>query len=622
MTQDHVKQLEELARIHGTDLQKGLTNERAEDLRRVQGKNDASVVKPKYSNMGSAVGSVMGSFCFQLLNVTMLICFVNYFLDFDLLYNLIAGCSCLFIMLISILVSIRSYKLDREKTDICKLVRVYRSGSLQEVPLSDLVCGDVIQISAGDMLPADVRIIEDDHFAVDSSSSFLQSTPSRSSTPSNETNPFLAHNVALFGSMCTMGTAKAIVVATGHSAMIVLLERERAFATAALKTRKNKGCSAVMVWDRVVGEWFLIGMAAAIGLAAAIPQLGVGSAPLVTTVKYGLVPFVFFLSGISLSSSALKQALFFCKLNILIQVFNLVFIPAVVYAAAKGLDAVGFDESMIKGLIIMSAVPTTVGMCSILTSAAGANVSISVINATIGNFLGIFLTPALLLLLLGSKSSIEIWPVVQQLLLLLLAPLMFGQVIQCCIGASRFNNIYFKKAVGAMNKLILIVILFQSFCKTFSSKITVATSDLVATIGICLGMYLVFLGLARLVFSLPCLKVSRADQVPSWFCGTHKTVAMGVPLITIVFAGTPDVGVVSLPLLMYHPIQMIVGTLLVPVIEKWVNSSGTNEEGKQQENEIKVEEVGLVEAQGLVEVRINLTIEQILAEARIKVSAK
>lgn len=118
------------------------------------------------------------------------------------------------------------------------------------------------------------------------------------------------------------------------------------------------------------------------------------------------------------------------------------------------------------------------------------------------------------------------------------------------------------------------------------------------------------------------MNVSRKDQVPSWFCSTHKTVALGVPLIQIIFGGRTDVGVISLPLLMYHPTQLIVGTLLVPKIERWLakqpvaastlgqsSSVGTGVNGGADGKEAE-------EAVVLLVTKGNLSVEGLLAEAR------
>ena len=41
------------------------------------------------------------------------------------------------------------------------------------------------------------------------------------------------------------------------------------------------------------------------------------------------------------------------------------------------------------------------------------------------------------------------------------------------------------------------------------------------------------------------------------FCSTHKTVAMGIPLITTIFEDSASLGLYTLPLLLYHPLQVL-----------------------------------------------------------------
>jgi SBF-like CPA transporter family (DUF4137) len=53
-------------------------------------------------------------------------------------------------------------------------------------------------------------------------------------------------------------------------------------------------------------------------------------------------------------------------------------------------------------------------------------------------------------------------------------------------------------------------------------------------------------------------------RVMGLFGGTHKTVAMGLPLISAIYDGNPNIGLYSLPLLCWHPLQLVLGTLIAP----------------------------------------------------------
>jgi len=46
-------------------------------------------------------------------------------------------------------------------------------------------------------------------------------------------------------------------------------------------------------------------------------------------------------------------------------------------------------------------------------------------------------------------------------------------------------------------------------------------------------------------------------------------------MLNIVFAGSPELSLISLPLLVYHPTQILIGGLLVPTVRTWLNSKET-----------------------------------------------
>jgi solute carrier family 10 (sodium/bile acid cotransporter), member 7 len=58
--------------------------------------------------------------------------------------------------------------------------------------------------------------------------------------------------------------------------------------------------------------------------------------------------------------------------------------------------------------------------------------------------------------------------------------------------------------------------------------------------------------------------------VMGFFGSHHKTVAMGIPLIKAIYGGDPRMGLYILPLLIWHPIQLLVGSALTPKLRQWV----------------------------------------------------
>ena len=102
-----------------------------------------------------------------------------------------------------------------------------------------------------------------------------------------------------------------------------------------------------------------------------------------------------------------------------------------VYGLTRGLIAANaMDQDLGDGMLIASALPMTVNTVIILTKSAGGDEACAIVNASFGNILGIFVTPALVLLYIGETSKIEFGPLVLKLCYRVLIPLIVGQILQ------------------------------------------------------------------------------------------------------------------------------------------------------------------------------------------------
>ncbi len=97
-------------------------------------------------------------------------------------------------------------------------VRVLRDGQLQEVPAHDLVPGDVIQLETGNVLPADLRLLEAVNLRIQEAALTGESEPIEKHTAalsSNELPIGDRRNMGYMGTIVTQGRGLALVVATG-----------------------------------------------------------------------------------------------------------------------------------------------------------------------------------------------------------------------------------------------------------------------------------------------------------------------------------------------------------------------------------------------------------------------
>ncbi len=90
------------------------------------------------------------------------------------------------------------------------------AGDKRDIPSRELVPGDIIVLSAGDIVPADVCLLQQKDLLVNESMLTGESLPSeKKATPCGPGNPLEMGNLCFMGTVVVSGTATAVVVATG-----------------------------------------------------------------------------------------------------------------------------------------------------------------------------------------------------------------------------------------------------------------------------------------------------------------------------------------------------------------------------------------------------------------------
>lgn len=120
---------------------------------------------------------------------------------------------------------IQEYRAGREAQRLSEMVRatctVHRDGSMEEIKIRDIVPGDVIDLSAGDMIPADLRILKSKDLFINQSALTGESMPIEKHAASVQAHELLSiselSNIVFMGSSVVSGTAIGLVVRTGES---------------------------------------------------------------------------------------------------------------------------------------------------------------------------------------------------------------------------------------------------------------------------------------------------------------------------------------------------------------------------------------------------------------------
>ena len=96
---------------------------------------------------------------------------------------------------------------------------VLREGQKLQIPSDDLVPGDIILLTSGDKVPADLRLLKARNLQIDESALTGESVPVEKSTQPLAADTPLAerNNMAYAGSFVTFGQGTGVVVATGSA---------------------------------------------------------------------------------------------------------------------------------------------------------------------------------------------------------------------------------------------------------------------------------------------------------------------------------------------------------------------------------------------------------------------
>lgn len=313
----------------------------------------------------------------------------------------------------------------------------------------------------------------------------------------------------------------------------------------------------------------LILMALGILLARAYPKLGaVYVQPDITATWIGVV-FIFIMAGLSLRTEEFKKAFLNAHFNIFVNVFNFGFVSMLVFGVSRALVNLNFlHKELADGMVVCSCLPMAVNMVIVLTKSAGGDEAAAVFNSAVSNLLGVFLSPVLILGYLGVTGNVNLIDVFYKLVLRVVLPVIVGQILREFDVVNDLVNRY-KDYFKHWQQYCLVFIAYTVFSRTFFDGTDGTLVDVFVMIFfqfllISTVMVLAWYLLENLFPDQPKLRVMGL-----YGC-TQKTVAVGVPLITVLYKDDPAVGLYTLPLLIWQPLQLIIGSMLAPRLTAFI----------------------------------------------------
>jgi solute carrier family 10 (sodium/bile acid cotransporter), member 7 len=317
-------------------------------------------------------------------------------------------------------------------------------------------------------------------------------------------------------------------------------------------------------------NWFIAGLGSTLVVSALAPAIGKNGGWLaLDALRSPLIVVIFLILGLSLDPRELRQALVNVRLHAFVQSLSLVIAPVIFWLLSLGLAAAmhgAFDHTLLSGLVVLGCLPTTITSSVVYTREAGGNVAAALFNATLGNSLGVVVAPLSIVLLLGQQGQMQLLPAVVKLGSLVVLPVLVGQVARRV--SPKLATL--SRSGSIVINLCLLLIIFNSISDSVDKGISATAGDIATVVAVALFGHVLLLAAAWFGSSARWLGFSPADRVAATLCASQKTIALGIPLIHVMFGEGPHVMLLALPALVYHPFQLFLGAFLLPRWRAWV----------------------------------------------------
>lgn len=227
----------------------GLTEEQAEASREKYGENILT-----YGKKNSVLKRLLSAFVNPFTVILLALAVISVFTDVILAAPEDKNYATVIIITVMVAISgilrfVQETRSGNAAEKLSEMIRttvlVEREGSLKEIPIEDLVVGDIVKLSAGDMIPADIRIFNAKDLFVSQAALTGESEPVEKSEIADKKEGSLTEtkNLAFMGGSVISGSARALVISVGNNTMLGSMAKT--LNTKPPKTTFEKGVNSV-----------------------------------------------------------------------------------------------------------------------------------------------------------------------------------------------------------------------------------------------------------------------------------------------------------------------------------------------------------------------------------------
>jgi len=316
---------------------------------------------------------------------------------------------------------------------------------------------------------------------------------------------------------------------------------------------------------------FVLALVATAILASAVPATG-GALDALRVASKIAIALLFFLYGARLSTKEAISGLRHWRLHTSILAVTFVLFP-LFGLSARFLVPEILTKPLYFGVLLLCLVPSTVQSSIAFTSIARGNIAGAVVSASLSNLLGVFITPLLVAALMRGAGDVQIEASsVLKIVVQLFLPFVAGQLVRPLIRRWVTKN---DSRLRIFDRSSILLIVYVAFSEGVNANVwaTLDAAALIGLIAVCLLLLALALASTALVGRL--LHFDRGDRIALLFCGSKKSLASGVPMASVLFAGH-SIALIILPLMIFHQIQLVVCSWIAGRLARSAPNSAPN----------------------------------------------
>lgn len=288
------------------------------------------------------------------------------------------------------------------------------------------------------------------------------------------------------------------------------------------------------------------------------------------------IALLFFMHGAKLSRAAIVAGAGHWKLHVVIFLSTFTLFPLLGLGMEALVPAI-LTPDLYLGFLFLCALPATVQSAIAYTSVAGGNIAAAVCSASASSLLGIFLSPLLVGIMMHTRQNgnADTLHAIGSIIMQIMVPFIAGHLSRPWIASWIDHH---KLWINFTDRSSILLVVYVAFSEAVVKGIWYQLDGWSLLAILTCSLVLLTIVLLVNVLAARWLGFNKADEITIVFCGSKKSLANGIPMANVLFPASV-VGLMVLPLMIFHQIQLMICAVLA---QQYAKRNANNQTDKQE----------------------------------------